>query len=140
MTTPFIIYLRAIGLYAVVTLPALAVPVIYIMSFMYVIIYGWFAWALFSLIYLLLKKIELNSTAKVFLLLCGVIISVAFAFQMLEVLNIQRNIWDSGLFLLFPAGAVVAGWISVFISERKGNLFLARHELIPEHINDEYIR
>lgn len=130
MRIPFIIYFRAVGRYAIITLPALVVPVIYIISLTYVFIYGWFAWALFTLIYLSIERIGVSSAAKSFLLLCGVVVSVVFAFQMLEVLNVRRNIWHSGLFLLFPIGAVIAGWISVVIAERRGNLFLARHELI----------
>ena len=137
MTTPFIIYLRAIGVYALVTLPALAIPVMYFISFMYVLIYGWFAWALFTIIYLVINKTERSYTTKVFLLLCGVVISVVFAFQMLEVLNVEKNIWNSGLFLLFPVGAVIAGWISVFISEHKGNLFFVNKDLILENTNDQ---
>ena len=140
MTTPFIIYLRAIGVYALVTLPALAIPVMYFISFMYVLIYGWFAWALFTIIYLVINKTERSYTTKVFLLLCGVVISVVFAFQMLEVLNVEKNIWNSGLFLLFPVGAVIAGWISVFISEHKGNLFFVNKDLILENINDQCVR
>lgn len=140
MTTPFIIYLRAVGIYAAVTLPALVLPIMYIISFAYVLMYGWFAWALFTLIYLVIKRTEVNSTAKVFLLLCGVVVAVVFAFQMLEVLNVESNIWRSGLFLLFPAGAVIAGWISVFITESKGNLFLERKDLILENIIDEDIK
>ena len=140
MTTPFIIYLRAIGVYALVTLPALAIPVMYFISFMYVLIYGWFAWALFTISYLVINKTERSYTTKVFLLLCGVVISVVFAFQMLEVLNVEKNIWNSGLFLLFPVGAVIAGWISVFISEHKGNLFFVNKDLILENINDQCVR
>jgi hypothetical protein len=124
MKTPFIIYIRAIGIYAAVTLPALAIPVIYFISLSYVLRYGWFAWALFTLIYLSIRSARSSSATKSIFLLCGVVASVIFAFQMLEVLSVERNIWRSGLFLLFPAGAVLAGWISVFIAERKGDLFL----------------
>jgi len=137
MTTPYIIYLRAIGVYALVTLPALAIPVMYFISFMYVLIYGWFAWALFTIIYLVINKTERSYTTKVFLLLCEVVISVVFAFQILEVLNVEKNIWNSGIFLLFPVGAVIAGWISVFISEHKGDLFFVNKDLILENTNDQ---
>ena len=95
------------------------------------------AWALFTIIYLVINKTERSYTTKVFLLLCGVVISVVFAFQMLEVLNVEKNIWNSGNFLLFPVGAVISGWISVFISEHKGDLFFVNKDLILENTNDQ---
>jgi hypothetical protein len=52
METPFIIYIKAVGIYALITIPALGMPVMYLISMMYVFLYGWFAWAVFTIIYL----------------------------------------------------------------------------------------
>jgi hypothetical protein len=49
--TPFIIYARAVGIYCLLTLPAITLPIMYLVSVTYVLIYGWFAWALFTIIY-----------------------------------------------------------------------------------------
>lgn len=119
MKIPFIIYLRAIGLYALITFPALMIPVIYLISLFYVLIYGWFAWALFTIIYLLVVQRSISFGVQLAVLFAGVAVSVLFAFQMLEVFNIEDRIWHSGPFLLLPAGAVIAGWISLFQSRTK---------------------
>ena len=119
MLTPFIIYIRAVGIYALVTIPALLMPIMYFFSMMYVLIYGWFAWALFTLIYLLVSKYILDNTAKLGLLTIGVVVSVAFAFQMLEVLKVEYDVWHRGLYLLFPLGAVIAGLISLYKSRSR---------------------
>jgi hypothetical protein len=119
MKIPFIIYLRAIGLYALLTFPALLVPVIYVISLFYVLLYGWFAWALFTIIYLLVVRRSISFSVQFVVLSVGVVVSVLFAFQMLEVFDVEERIWHSGPFLLFPAGAVMAGWISLFHSRTK---------------------
>jgi hypothetical protein len=119
MLIPFKIYIRAVGLYALITLPALIVPVIYLLSIMYVLLYGWFAWGLYTIIYLIVTKSNIAYESKIFLLGMGVIPSVLFAFQMLEVLNVEDNIWNSGGFLLFPVAAIVAGWISLSFSKKE---------------------
>lgn len=119
MKMPFIIYVRAIGLYALVTLPAIMIPVIYFISLVYVLIYGWFAWALFTIIYLLVVQRSVRYDVQLPLLFAGIVVAVLFAFQMIQVLRIEENIWQSGPFLLFPAGAVLAGWISLFQSRIK---------------------
>jgi hypothetical protein len=124
MKIPFIIYLRAIGLYALFSLPAIMLPVMYVISLFYVLIYGWFAWALFTIIYLLVVRRSVSFDIQFPLLYIGVVVAVLFAFQMLQVLGVEENIWHSGPFLLFPAGAVMAGWISLFQSKEKiRNLF-----------------
>jgi len=138
MLNPFIIYIRAIGIYALVTIPALLMPVMYFISMIYVFVYGWFAWAVFTIIYLLVTNYILDNTSKIGLLVIGVVLSVVFAFQMLEVLNVERDIWHSGLYLLFPLCAVIAGWISLFISRAK--LINKIPELIFEEEEKSFIK
>lgn len=116
MKTAFIIYCKAVGLYALLTLPALLLPYIYFISLMYVLFYGWFAWALFTALYILIDRVLFDYGFKVMLLFIAVIVSVAFAFQMLEVLHVEENVWHSGEFILFPFVAVIGGWVSICIS------------------------
>jgi hypothetical protein len=117
MMTSLIIYLRAVLIYAIVTIPALVIPTMYFISIMYVLFYGWFAWVLFTIIYLIVIRSRVDYDTKMLLLGIAVVPSVLFAFQMLEVLHEEENIWHSGPFLLFPVGAVVAGWISLSYSK-----------------------
>ena len=119
MATSFTIYIRAVGIYALITLPALFLPIMYFISMMYVLFYGWFAWAVFTLIYLITVFCNPSFFTKMFILATGVVVSVAFAFQMLEILGVEENIWHSGLYLLFPLAAIVSGWISLCMSRQK---------------------
>src|SRR5215213_7371525 len=115
MQTPFIIYIRAVGLYMLVTLPVIIAPFMYIISAIYVLLFGWFAWGLFTIFYLLLYPVK-QYAIKMISLMIAVIISVGFAFQMIEVFGTERDVWNSGSFLLFPFAGVIAGWISLLMS------------------------
>jgi len=60
---------------------------------------------------------------------------------MLEVLTVQKDIWNSGLFLLFPLAAVISGWISLSASTKR--VRIDSRELLlnfPEgQVNDENV-
>lgn len=136
--TPFIIYARAVGIYCLLTIPAIVLPVMYLVSLTYVLIYGWFAWAVFTIIYFITVFCNPNFFTKMLTLFAGVVIAVALSFQMLEILKTEYNVWHSGSFLLFPLAAVVSGWISVYVSREKirdanRNLLLG----IPESIGNK---
>jgi hypothetical protein len=88
-------------------------------SILYVLTFGWFAWALFSIIYVIVDKTVIESIAKMLLLFIAVPVAVAFAFQMIEVFDAERNIWNSGSYLLFPLAATVSGWISLFAARKQ---------------------
>jgi hypothetical protein len=118
MKTPFVVYCQAVGWYALLTLPAMSIPVMYIISLMYVLMYGWFAWFVFTLLYVVIDNLPLNYILKLSALFATVIVSVAFAFYMIGVLDWGENIWNSG-YLIFPFAAVVAGWISAYVSSEK---------------------
>ena len=119
MATSFNIYIRAVGIYALITLPALVLPVMYFISMVYVVFYGWFAWALFTFIYFITVFCNPQFFTKMSILSIAVVVAVAFAFQMLEVLGVEKNIWQSGGCLLFPLAAVFSGWISLAVSRKK---------------------
>ncbi len=119
MKTPFIIYIWSVGLYCLLTLPAIFLPIMYMISIFYVLTFGWFAWALFSIIYVIVDKTVIASITRMLLLFIAVPVSVAFAFQMIEVFDAERNIWNSGSFLLFPLAATVSGWISLFAAAKR---------------------
>ncbi len=118
MKTPFIIYCRAVSLYAILTLPVLFLPVMYLISLVYVLIFGWFAWAVFTLLYVVINKMGFDFALKTATLFVSIVISVAFAYQMVEVLGIDGNLWHTS-YVIFPFAAVIAGWISVCLSREK---------------------
>lgn len=119
MTTSFIIYIRAVGLYTLFTLPVLVSPVIYLFSVYFAVVYGFFAWGLYSLLHFLGLSVIRSHTARMAVLSIAVPVSVAFAFHMIGVLGGWDNVWHSGGFLIFPLVATVCGWISLFVSEKK---------------------
>jgi hypothetical protein len=122
----FILFIRAVGIYLLMTLPALGVPLVYIISAMYAVSFGWIAGIIFLLFIYLLQKIKAGILIKKFFLYAAVPIAVLVAFQMMEVTGVQRHIWNSGFYLLFPAIAIIAGWISTVLSWRKVySLFIA---------------
>jgi len=141
METPFIIYIKAVGIYALITIPALGMPIMYFISIIYVLFYGWFAWAVFTIIYLATVFCNPGFLPKMLILSIGVVVAVAIAFQMLEVLKVENNIWNSGPFLLFPLAAVISGWIS--LSASTGRVRVDNRELLLNiregHVNDENV-
>jgi hypothetical protein len=121
MSTSFIIFIRALGLYALFTLPVIFNPFMYIISMMYVLSYGWFACALFMFISVIVINTTSSFTKRMGVLLLAVPVSVAFAFQMIEVFGAERNVWRSGGFLLFPLTAAISGWVSLLIAAPRMN-------------------
>ena len=119
MSTPSIIYLRAVAIYVFLTVPALVFPFIYFISILYVFLYGWIAWVLFTIIYLITVFCNPSFLTKMLILAIGVVVAVLFAFEMLEVLGVEQDIWYSGAYLLFPVAAIVSGWISLAKSYQK---------------------
>jgi hypothetical protein len=114
MKNSLLIFLTAIGIYALITIPALVFPPMYILSIGYVIVYGWFAWFLFFVFYQLLEVLKISYERKMTGLFVSIIPAVAFAFHMLEVFDVEDNVWHSDQFLLFPIVAVISGWISLY--------------------------
>jgi len=118
MKTSFIIYCRAVGLYALLTLPALLLPPMYLMSLLYVLLFGWFAWFVFTLLYIAISNLVFDFVFKLLALFIAVVIAVAFAYYMLGTIIIKDDIWHTG-FIIFPFAAVIAGWSSVCVSGEK---------------------
>lgn len=119
MATSFIIFIRAIGLYALFTIPVIFSPIIYIISMLYVITFGWFACALFLFISLVTINTTSSHHIRMVILSLAVPLSVAFAFQMIEVFGSENNVWHSGGFLLFPVAATISGWVSLMLSAHR---------------------
>ena len=116
----FILFIRAIGIYLLMTLPLLAAqPVMYEISAGYAISFGWIAGLLFLLLFYFLQKTKIDIAAKKIFSYASVAIAVLVAFQTMEITGAQYRIWHSGIFLAFPAIAIIAGWISLAIAKQK---------------------
>jgi len=120
--TVFRLFIRAIGIYLLITIPAIAAnPFMYLISATYAVSFGWIAAALFLLFFYIVFKMKYDAFVKNIFLYGSVALAVAVAFQMMEILGVEDHIWHSGAFLLFPAVAVVSGWISLAIAKRTIN-------------------
>src|SRR5258706_15587641 len=104
-----IVFIRAIGIYLLMTIPAFGVPMIYLISAMYAVSFGWIAAALFLFLLYVLQSTKVTTPVKIVLLYASVVVAVGVAFQMMEVLGAEDRIWQSDIFLLFPALAIVSG-------------------------------
>lgn len=118
MLNSIIIYLRAFGIYVLITIPTLALPPLYFMSIYIVLIYGWFACGLFTILKFFLEQAKLNVDVHYGILAITIPMAVAFAFQMIQEYGAYPNVWQSGALLLFPLAAVISGWISLSLNFR----------------------
>jgi len=124
-----LVFIKAIGIYLLLTVPALvAMPLIYEMSALYAISFGWIAGFLFLFIFYFLQKLHMDNNGKYFLCCMAVVLCVGIAFETMEVTGAQHHIWQSGTCLLFPLAAVLSGWLSLFISRQRINHLLAHSE------------
>src|SRR5215813_10523379 len=118
MITALMIYFRAVGLYALLTLPLMVSPPVYVTSLVYVLIYGWFACFVFTGFCLIIDKLVFDFAIRVGALFISVGIAVSFAYYMIGILSAGESIWHSG-YVIFPFAAVIAGWISVCLSHER---------------------
>jgi len=134
MQKPFFIFFKAIGIYALLTLPALIVPPLYVMSLLYVLSFGWFAWAAFSVFYVAARHLRIKYYLRILILIVGIPIAVLFSFHMIGVLNGWDNPWQSGGFLLFPFAAILSGWTSLatYATELSSSAWPEKQTLKPQ--------
>lgn len=119
MLTPFIIFTRALGLYFLFTLPAIAIPIVYMYSAFLAISFGSVTGILFMLLYLLIANVNISFWLKRNLLFVFVPVSVFAGYCLIGFLNAVEELWGFNFFLVFPGIAVIAGWASLFISRKK---------------------
>ena len=142
--TGFIVFARALGIYLLLTLPTMGVPMMYMLSAGYALSFGWIAGALFLLMFYTIQKLTTGIITKNVFLYAAVAITVVIAFQMMEVLGAWDHIWSSGGYLIFPGIAIISGWISVAISRHTINILFQpnktdHYETIinPQPINEK---
>jgi len=113
------VFLFALALYLLITLPTLVLPEMYIISAVYALSFGWIACLLFMALFALVVRINTSWHLRQLLVYLLVAVSVLAAFECLEIAGWWHDIWHAGLYLLFPASAVVAGWLSVRLMRRR---------------------
>jgi Na+/alanine symporter len=113
--TPFIIFCRAVGIYALLTVPALTFPEMYVISLVLALTFGWFAWLAFTALYFVIGNLVFGFVARLAAIFAAIVIAVAFAYSLLGAIVIKEDIWH-GACIIFPFAAVIAGWISACIS------------------------
>ncbi len=118
MKTAFIIYMRGVGLYALMSLPLVLIPRVYFTSMMFVLTYGWIACCLFTLLYCVLDRFSLGFLPKTFGLFVAVAIGTGCAYHAIEITGVEDNVWES-VFVIFPFIAMISGWISICISKEE---------------------
>ncbi|MEO5681918.1 MAG: hypothetical protein ABIQ88_04710 [Chitinophagaceae bacterium] len=124
--TGLIVFIRAMGIYLLLTIPALAaLPAMYLLSAGYALSFGWIAAIFFLIAFYLLRIMKMSVRARHMLLYMAAAVAVLIAFQMMEITGAWDHIWQSGAFLLFPGAAVMAGWISLAVSGKAINRLFA---------------
>lgn len=111
---PVFIFIKAVGIYLLLTLPTIVLPPMYLISAFYAISFGWAACILFVICYQVLLKSHLKFKVKWNILFASVPVAVAVAHSIIGLSKVQGNVWELSPFLCFPAAAIVAGWISLY--------------------------
>ena len=94
--TVFQLFTRAIGIYLLITIPAIAAnPFMYLISATYAVSFGWIAAALFLLFFYIVYKMKYDAFVKNIFLYGSVALAVAVAYQMMEILGVEDRIWHS---------------------------------------------
>ena len=119
MNTVFVVFIRAIFLYLVFTLPALIVPIMYLYSVFFTACVCWIAGLIFATGFTILKQFSIDLSTKYYTLFLFVILGVWLAFECIELFHLWNYIWRDTTFLLFPLAALVSGCISLFISKQE---------------------
>jgi len=113
-----VLYYTALWVYAIAALQAFILnPVIYLMSLVYVVIYGVLSLAIFSSIFLVLRLTRPKVSLAITILVVAIIPSVGLAYKALNKgMDDTRNFWAIDEFTIFPTAALIAGWVSIWIN------------------------
>ncbi len=120
ITVTFFTYIRSVLLYLLFTLPAAFNPRVYLLSVVSACVLGIVAWAVFALFTFLMRLLRAPMATTYFLLCLAVAIGVLCAYAaLLAYATDGMHFWDIEMFSLFPAAAIIAGWISIYINRKK---------------------
>lgn len=120
------IYLIAFIWYAIITLPTLIGPIVYIYSLFLAFIYGFIALLIFSIVYACVYKIRSPQIAWT-LLIVSIPTSVIISFIILCYSTDYSKPTEAGWLLCFPLVAIISGWISLGLNKKTIN-----HHFFPK--------
>lgn len=119
MKTALSTFLYGIVIYAIITIPAMIMWIVYFISILYVVTFGWAAFLVFAAcVYLLKQLTAFPAFIKWSIIYISVVIGVCVGLQLIETCKQQENVWEINTFSLFPLAAIVAGCISVYINRK----------------------
>ncbi len=113
MKTTFLTFTSSLIAYALITLPAIVIPPMYGLSLLYASCFGVAAWILYHSLFTLIKPLLIIEERKWLLLILSIPACVAVAYTLIELFNVEENVWTS-CFIFFPIIAVVSGWIGLY--------------------------
>lgn len=114
MKTTILTFGFALVAYAVITIPTIVIPRMYAYSLAIATGFGLAAWLVYSLIFLLVKALNIRLELKWLILIISIPICVAISYTLIEVFDVWKDVWNAGLLMLFPLTAIVSGWISLY--------------------------
>lgn len=119
MKTALSTFLYGIVIYAIITIPAMIMSIVYFISILYAVTFGWAAFLVFATCLYVLKQLTACSALiKWIILYISVAMGVCLGLQLIETFKCQKNVWEINGFSLFPLAAIVAGCISVYINRK----------------------
>jgi hypothetical protein len=128
MKIPFIIYVQALGIYLLLTLPTITVPVIYLISAWYAFTCGFAAMVVFVVAFFIINRTRPGVPIVNGVLAITVLPAVAIAYKLLLVVMIpNRSFWAMDENTLFPMVAVIAGWAAIAFNIKR----ISQHFLPP---------
>lgn len=118
MKTVFIVFIRSLFIYLLVTLPALISPVLYFFSAMFALSVCWIAGLIFAMGFQFVRDLNIEHSLKYYALFLFILLGVWLAFEYIQLFGLWQNIWEESDFLLFPIAALISGCISLSISKK----------------------
>ncbi len=118
MKTPFIVFVRSLFIYLLITLPALFAPILYYFSAIFAVSVCWVAGLIFVVGFYLIKQSTIEHSVKFYSLFLFVLLGVWIAFECIQLFGLWRNIWQDADYLLFPLAAFISGCISLMFSKK----------------------
>lgn len=134
MKIVFIVFIRSLFIYLLVTLPALFYPIMYFFSAMFALSVCWIAGLVFAMGFQLVQDFNIENSLKYYVLFLFVLVGVWLAFECIQLFGLWRNIWDIKMYLLFPFAALISGCISLSIS-KKSILLQFQNQVYDQEIN-----
>jgi hypothetical protein len=132
MNTIFSIFFRAILFYLAFTLPAIFTPLMYFYSAFFAVCVSWVAGLIFAIGVLIMRQSHFSASVKYYTLYIFILFGIWAAFECIELFKLWDHIWRENGFLLFPLAALVAAWVSLFVTQNEMIHYLKNEDHVIE--------